>query len=199
MSAVSAGDIQLVKLLVNKSADVNIKNKYGWSPWMSSLRSVKVDDQREIAKLLISKGAEVPSATALLILPADVYLATLDGRSSTREEVLEKIKRAGRYRVSGPDALYEFPKDKTEFQNELQALFFDFVITLTPGSHVLTIYYNRAQRTPSSTMSEFGKPISLNIIALEGHIYTINYEIESSRKSWRAWIEDYGASRSSSR
>ena len=47
--------LELVKLLIAKGADVNAKDKWGWTPLDSAAES----GRRDIAELLIDKGADV--------------------------------------------------------------------------------------------------------------------------------------------
>ena len=53
--AVVDGDIDQVKLLISKGADVNMQNRMGWSP----LRTGVQNSRRAIVELLIAQGADV--------------------------------------------------------------------------------------------------------------------------------------------
>ena len=53
--AVVDGDIDQVKLLISKGADVNMENRMGWSP----LRTGVQNSRRAIVELLIAQGADV--------------------------------------------------------------------------------------------------------------------------------------------
>jgi ankyrin repeat protein len=48
---------EIVKLLISKGADVNVKDKKGWTPLLLALLSE--NDNKEIIKLLVSEGADV--------------------------------------------------------------------------------------------------------------------------------------------
>ena len=53
--ATVSGDIERVKELLTKGADINLKNRQGWT----SLHAAVWNQKQEIAKLLIEKGADV--------------------------------------------------------------------------------------------------------------------------------------------
>lgn len=53
--ATVSGDIERVKELLAKGADINLKNRQGWTP----LHAAVWNQKQEIAKLLIEKGADV--------------------------------------------------------------------------------------------------------------------------------------------
>lgn len=53
--ATVSGDIERVKELLTKGADINLKNRQGWTP----LHAAVWNQKQEIAKLLIEKGADV--------------------------------------------------------------------------------------------------------------------------------------------
>jgi len=53
--AAVSGDINRVKELLTKGADINLKNRQGWTP----LHAAVWNQKQDIAKLLIEKGADV--------------------------------------------------------------------------------------------------------------------------------------------
>jgi len=53
--AAAAGDIEQVKLLISKGADVNAKDKNGWTP----LHSAAWYGRKDVAEVLIAKGANI--------------------------------------------------------------------------------------------------------------------------------------------
>jgi ankyrin repeat protein len=52
--AVRAGHTEIVKLLLEKGADVNLKNVQGWTP----LALAKEEDRKDITQLLESHGGK---------------------------------------------------------------------------------------------------------------------------------------------
>jgi hypothetical protein len=55
LNACEKGDLEKVKLLLKEGADINTKNKYGWTPLMIACEK----DNKEMVKLLLEKGADV--------------------------------------------------------------------------------------------------------------------------------------------
>jgi ankyrin repeat protein len=64
------GDIQIVEMLVNRGAEINVKNRYGVTPLHSAVESKKM----EIIELLVNEGADVNASNTNGITPMHLAL-----------------------------------------------------------------------------------------------------------------------------
>ncbi|MHC4558517.1 MAG: ankyrin repeat domain-containing protein, partial [Planctomycetota bacterium] len=109
--AVVSGDIDKVKSLISDGADVNFKNRMGWTPLHTAVRN----SRKEIAILLIEKGADISakagSGQTPLHFAADtgqkdvVELlitkgADVNAISSRRENALSLAKKKGHTEIA---------------------------------------------------------------------------------------------------
>ncbi|MGV8122321.1 MAG: ankyrin repeat domain-containing protein [Candidatus Xenobiia bacterium LiM19] len=72
--AVWKGDIRLVRAILVYRCDLNTKNKWEFTPLHEVVRREETDDTRNIAILLLSKGAEVNALTWYGNTPLDIAM-----------------------------------------------------------------------------------------------------------------------------
>jgi ankyrin repeat protein len=82
--ASDTGHVEVVKLLLEKSADMSVASNEGWTPLSSASRSGNID----VVKLLLKKGADVTVANIGGWTP--LYLASDGGHLEVVKLLLEK-------------------------------------------------------------------------------------------------------------
>ena len=82
--AVGAGNIEAAKQAIAAGADVNAKDKYGWTP----LHSAAFNGHKEIVELLIDNGADLDAKNILGVTP--LHYAANQGHTEIVELLIAK-------------------------------------------------------------------------------------------------------------
>jgi ankyrin repeat protein len=102
-----AGNTEIARLLIEKGADVNSKDEFGWTPLMFAAISER--DPVDVARLLIEKGADVNSKLKDGVTP--LMFAASAGNLEVLKLVIEK----------GADVNYKYESDWTPLMSAAKA------------------------------------------------------------------------------
>ena len=114
--AAAAGDIEQVKLLISKGADVDAKDKLG----RTALHCASEKGHAEVAKLLISQGADVNAMDRNLAKP--LHYAVMRGEKQTVELLLSKGADINAKNRDGRTPLFEAMKSSAAGRKEVVEL-----------------------------------------------------------------------------
>jgi len=82
--------MEIVKILIEKGADVNAKNNEFWTPLHNLIHNYDHESLIEIVLLLIENGADIDARTSKGYLPID-FLKNYPGEN--RSEIERLLKR----------------------------------------------------------------------------------------------------------
>lgn len=168
MKASEGGNIEIVNLLLDNNADVNVKTNWNKTAWMIALKN----KQYEVFYKLIDKGAEVPQAKASLISHND-NSSSLGGVSV--EEIDGILTPLGVTKSIGQLVSW------SGFQN--------YVFTLSPGHHKLKLsYYSETFKgNVMNKTTAKGEELLLDVYLEQGSVYTLEDKVEN--KTWSCSVK----------
>jgi hypothetical protein len=175
MLAAAMGRTEIVTFLLERHADVNIKNGRGLTAWMLALLQMEgitstSDKQKESARLIIQAGAHLANAShAVVVLRSNVYFD--DGNSSV-------------YSFGGPTPRWAISEIRGGLLSEILVS-----VETSPGSKPLLVYYKKGQHSPDpdNILTDRTGSILLGLELEGAGIYCVDYDI-----SGRVWAPRVG-------